>query len=1389
MRRNWCIEEGYFVCVTIKNLPVTFLIDTGSNVTILSKDLMARLPSDTSLSVQPTNIKMLTVTGEVTPFLGKTEMEFGIGTQTLKHKALIADIENDGILGMDFLTSHQCDLMLTRQIMKVNGEEILCFANSRNAQPRCCRVAVLEPVEIPAETEVVIPGYTWGVIDKRGTGLIEADMKFMHTRGLLVAKALVSPTTGTVPVRIANPYDQSFKLYKNTIVATYEPIEPELILSVNNVQSEQNLPATCSNTDIPEHLKELHSKSSQHLTQEQQARLKQILTKYQNQFSKNAHDLGRTTLIEHHINVQPGTKPIKQQPYRLPLAKRQDAEKEIKAMAERDLIEPSTSPWSSPAIIVPKKNGGIRFCIDYRRLNKVTIPDSMPLPRCDDSLDALGGSKWFSTLDLRSGFHQLALAKESRPYTAFCIPGSGLWQFKVVPFGAMNSPAEFERLMEKVFAGLTYVTLLLYLDDIIVYGKTFEIHLQNLEEVFKRLAEANLKLNPEKCALFQPQVSFLGHLVSEAGIAVDPEKIKAVQDWPVPRNVTEVRSFIGLCSYMRRFISGFSSICKPLHLLTQKDHKYEWNEECQEAFDTLKTALTTAPVLGFPQESQGEFILDADCSNNALGSVLSQIQDGEERVISYYSKCLTKPERRYCTTRKELLAVVSSIKHFHHYLYGRHFKVRSDHGSLRWLMNFRNCEGQLARFLETLATYDFTIEFRAGIRHNNADSLSRRPCVDRGCAHCERFEAKYNDSIPGLATRNIGVMLMESTNMGECLERDSRVRVPVQSWEGQDPSENDIGMSPCSEEAPLLEHGSVKELECLQTGGIRDGTAPKLVSPGEDSENLFLEAVVSQPPLTDENNVEGLGCDPTRVNETTRGKQLQLRNSVDTQFSCYIGVPETTLGGTLGTRLKGDDLLLHCTEDTDSDSSFSCDDEEESEENESGSAYARNVDIIDVDCLARENVKDEQDKQLEIQLIKQWKSDKRKPEWAEISKYGPELKAYWSMWDSLSMTDGVLYRKKVSDESLDSKPQIVLPIELRKKCFALLHDTVTAGHLGSQKTVAKVKQRFYWYNCRKDVEYWCRTCDICASRKQPYRRAKAPMKQYNVGYPLERVAIDIMGPLPRSNNARYLLLVSCYFTKWLDAIPINSIDAKTVATKLIERFISIFGCPISLHSDQGSNFESLVFQEVCNLLGIKKTRTTPGRPQSDGMIERACRTVQAMLSAYVAQNQQDWDTYIPLLMMAYRSSVHDTTKCTPSSMMLGREIRLPIDLALGIPETRQSKSETDYAYELEKQLVKIHDIARKHVQICSDGMKMYYDRNINFTEFSIGDAVWFHNPVRKKGISLKLQRPWKGPYLIVEKYNDILYKIQKSPRDKAKVVHFDRLKPYNGENKPTWLNC
>ena len=256
------------------------------------------------------------------------DLNLTIGTQKLKQNVLIADIENDGILRMDFLAAHKCVIMLTRKLMRIKCEEILCFANSRDVQPRCCRVAVLEPVVIPPEPEIVESGYTRSLIDNSGTGLIEADEKFMKAKakGLLVAKALVCSRTGTMPIRIANPYSQSFKLYKNTIVASYEPLEPVQLLSVNSTQSkstDQSSSSSGSKTDIPELLKELFAKSSQTLSPEQQRSFKDLLMKQQNQLSKNPDDLGRTTLMEHHMNVKVGTKPIKQHPYRLQNVKMQ----------------------------------------------------------------------------------------------------------------------------------------------------------------------------------------------------------------------------------------------------------------------------------------------------------------------------------------------------------------------------------------------------------------------------------------------------------------------------------------------------------------------------------------------------------------------------------------------------------------------------------------------------------------------------------------------------------------------------------------------------------------------------------------------------------------------------------------------------------------------------------------------------------------------------------------------------------------------------------------------------------------------------------------------------------------------------------------------------------
>ena len=486
---------------------------------------------------------------------------------------------------------------------------------------------------------------------------------------------------------------------------------------------------------VPPHLKKLYERSLDCIQEEERPALVSFLREYEDVFARDANDLGRSSAVQHRIDTGDAM-PIKQPPRRVPLHKKMVVQEEVEKMLNRGVIEPSDGPWASPIVLVTKKDGSTRFCVDFRRLNEATKKDAYPLPRIEDNLDTLQGAKYYSTLDLISGFWQVEMAPEDRDKTAFTVGGGGLYRFLTMPFGLCNAPATFQRLMERVLRGLQWEVAVLYIDDIIVFADTVESHLQRLGAVLDRLRQAGLKLKPEKCELLRERVAFLGHIVSAKGVEVDRAKIIKIQTWPVPRNLTELRSFIGLCAYYRRFVPNFSAVCKPLFVLTQKEQPYFWGGPQHHAMETMKKLLTSAPILGYPR-NEGRYILDCDASNIGLGAVLSQEQDGQEKVIAYASKTLNKPERNYCVTRRELLAIITFTKQFHHYLYGARFLVRTDHAALYWLLRKKDPEGQMARWITFLQAYDLEIQHRPGVRHGNADALSR--CME-GCRDLDTLQ-------------------------------------------------------------------------------------------------------------------------------------------------------------------------------------------------------------------------------------------------------------------------------------------------------------------------------------------------------------------------------------------------------------------------------------------------------------------------------------------------------------------------------------------------------------------------------------------------------------------------------------------------------------------------
>ena len=686
-----------FLKVRLNGQRIDVLLDTGSGCTIINEKFIKLTAEDREKAKTE---RVTGATGDFIEMVGVVECEYLIVGQVIKHNTLIASskFKYDGIIGMDLLTrlrNAKLDLTKGQLISEedtIHGEDI--------------EVRITENIRIPPRTEVVIQGTISCQTD--GDILFEPNENFINKYEIPIAHGICAIKRYEIPVRMTNGSEKAVQLYPGTKIGTATPIHElvEVIQETSKYKIYPNIDLT--NSDISE---------------EEKKQMQEVLEEYSNVIAKHEYDLGRTSVIKHTIPLT-NEQPIKQRAYRIPYAQQDEVKTLIKGMEENEIIRRSSSPWTSPVVMVKKKDGSMRFCVDYRKLNEVTRKDTYPLPRIDEMLDKLGHATIFTTLDLQSGYWQIEVEEMDKPKTAFST-GNDLWEFNKLPFGLTGAPATFQRCMNFMLMDTTHA--MVYIDDIIIFSTTFSEHLDDLREVLERLWRAGLKVKPSKCEFAKKKVKFLGHIVSADGIQPDPTNTDKVKNFKPPKTVKEIQQFLGLASYYRRFIKNFAHIAAPLSELTRRDKDFIWTERQQKAFEELKERLLNPPILRYPDMKKG-FLLMTDASGFAIGAVLGQKDDKEkDHVIAYASRSLKSHEKNYSTIEREALAIVFATKQFRHYIWAKQVLLLTDQRPLVWLMKHKDSSSRLIRWALQLQEYDIEIQYRTGKSNANADCLSRIP--------------------------------------------------------------------------------------------------------------------------------------------------------------------------------------------------------------------------------------------------------------------------------------------------------------------------------------------------------------------------------------------------------------------------------------------------------------------------------------------------------------------------------------------------------------------------------------------------------------------------------------------------------------------------------------
>ena len=1323
LRRN----NSTLVCIfwiDIGGFKVTALLDSGALISVAKRWVheMAQRVSGLTLPITPLSVKTFVraAMGHTQPIIGRAVLPIRLGTSKdhidsdvyLQKFSILETLEYDVILGQDFLTNAGCaiDFLSGRVNVRAIDHSLQLFVprNLNNTPPslRCPVTYYGPPVTIP--TGHLLP--VWCQVGRKntkgeGSGFFEPSRRHgIYSRLRPGAGPMDCPDDGRVIVYVLNTDDFPKVLHSHAILGTWIPLPPDPTAPVNallpkdiyerlaslslqpehsyedgvvldvlaftaepdpsNYQPPSNPPPPepppepppgdsfdwpynadhppttmdisdnhQSPEDInrvlnmsPEELKQAQLKvvasidlSKSVLTDTQKKELRDLLLEFYQVWAVDNMNPHRTHVLEFTIPTG-DAKPTQARPYRVSIKENAYIAEQVKQMLKNGIIRPSNSPWSSPVVLAPKPGGGIRFCVDYRAVNRLLPDDRRPLPLIQDILDSLNGAQFFSSLDLASAYWAVPINEDDKKKTAFVIQ-SGLFEFETMPFGLKNAPSTFQFLMGRVLAG--HPTARPYLDDISVTSKTWEEHLAHLRDVFQRLVKAGLTLKASKCHFCLAEMPYLGHLAGPNGVRPNPEKTEEVRKMARPTKKKELRAFLGLAQYYRKFVLGFSHVAAPLYELLKLHAAFDWEDRHEQAFTALKEALATNHMLAYPDPNK-PFTLYTDASDVGVGAVLAQEHDGVEKVVQYLSRKLDNTERKYGATEKECLGVVWAIEKCRPYLWGRHFTVVTDCVALRWLMTTADPNGRLVRWAMRLCEYDFTVKYRKGSTNANADALSR-------LFRDTPLERRYSlDGRGNLQDPTITQDPDENPTITPSTQDPTATQNPTMAMDLDDPADFRVD-------------SEVRRDVLLRNVNREDVMTPmgnKAVYKTPDGD-YRITAIITEP--------DDREWDP---NEVYRLNMIQESN----QENLSSPAPQPWLDEDLDRGLEVG--------------------EEEHDEYE--------ITISEETIIGHMKEQQEEDEELNP-IIKALQAK---------SEEAPD--GY-----SLDERGRLVYSRRPGGNQ-----RLVIPRAIRKHLLHEHHSGPVGAHMGRNKTRDTMTRRYYWPGMQEDIDEWIGTCAVCNRRKSsPYGRIGQhhPIK---VTEPFAMWGMDLL-TLPTSDQGNtYLLVMTEYFTRWVEAVPLPNKEATTVAGVVYREIFCRYGAPTCILTDHGGEFDNHFLTALCKAYGVKKIVTAVKKSSTNGLTERFNRTLWDMFAKKGLEEQTRWDRHVASCLYAYRSQVQASTGKSPYELLYGMHMKLPLDTAFQVdgnkwkPETRASvlKKREDLGVGNEDESLKKLTAAREQIR-------------------------------------------------------------------------------------------